>query len=278
MNSSRQILSLGPVVAAVVVISLLGIALPLYLAYEFDHDIPAEVEVSADQGDAHERTSHDEAPHLMARAEAASATLSDPFVDAAPESASADSGNPLLVPPISEPEIEASQVSNDDRTSWELPYQPAYWKASGWEFNAEGMLSGRDESAAMFRRAYVRFMLECRIEPQDEMAGPLKLRLKGSQPGALMTVAIDGRRLVATDDSRIPAAVIKEETVSHAATAGEPVRLKLAATGNRLIVSWDGEVVLTCNQIAAQSGHTVQFAFASSGAPWLIRDLRVEGE
>jgi hypothetical protein len=104
------------------------------------------------------------------------------------------------------------------------------------------------------------------------------VRLKGRQPKLSMTLAIDGARLIVTDDSRDPALVVKEEPVSPAPAPGAPVGLKLAATGNRLIVTWNGTAALTCNQIAGQSGRAVHLEFTTGRTPWRIRELRIEGE
>jgi hypothetical protein len=139
------------------------------------------------------------------------------------------------------------------------------------------MLSSGDDSTATFRRAYIQFMFECRIEPLDKSSEPLRVRLQGSSPNAVMTLAIGGARLSVTDDSRSPPALLKEATIPLT-TAGQPARLKLAATGNRLIVTWNGAAALTCNQIPAQSGRAVRFGFSAARTPWRVRDLRIEGE
>ncbi len=279
MSGSRQALQLGPVVAAIVVIAGLGIVLPLYLAYEFDRDAPAEVDVSDDQADTRDGESREDERAIVTRLAAnREFPVSDPFDDPTFEREPAESERASIHQSISERDATSPPVFEFDQTSWEAPFDSAYWKATGWKFDSAGMLSEGEESSATFRRAYEHFMFECQIEPQDDATGPLRVHLKGSQANSVMTLAIDGARLVVTDDSRIPPAVIKEESVSPAATNGEPVRLKLAATGNRLIVSWNGVVALTCNQIAGQSGRPVRFVFAADSTPWGIRDLRIEGE
>jgi hypothetical protein len=139
------------------------------------------------------------------------------------------------------------------------------------------MLSSGDESAATFRRAYVQFMFECRLEPQEKSSEPLRVRLQGPSPNSVMMLSIDGTRLAITDESRSPPVLLKETTISPA-LAGAPARFKLAATGNRLIVTWNGAAAVTCNQIATQSGRAIRFGFAAARTPWRIRDLRVEGD
>jgi len=266
-------------VAAVLVIAGLGIVLPLYLAYEFDRDGPAEVEVSDDQTDTREVNSRvNQRANVSRLAANREFPVSDPFDDPALERDPAEPESGAFLPPVAESDDAPSRAFDLEQTSWESPFDPAYWKAAGWKFDRDGMLSDGEESTAMFRRAYERFMFECQIEPQDDSSGPLRVHLKASTANSSMTLVIDGVRLVVTDDGSIPPVVIKEETISPAATNGQPARLKLGATGNRLIVSWNGAVALTCNQIAGHSGRPVRFVFAAANSPWRIRDLRIEGE
>jgi hypothetical protein len=281
MSDSRRLLQFGPVLAATVVIAGLGIVLPLYLAYEADRDAPAEIDISADQDDVENGASvngaHASSSLTTANTEAA---VTDPFDEEPSRSVAAEPEREPIRQLASESNGADDEIPNfdSDRTSWEAPFDPACWKATGWSFDSSGMQSEGKESTATFRRAYTRFMFECRIEPQSDTEGPLLVRLKRTQASSGMTLMIDGDRLTVTDETRTPAAVIKEETVSPAAAEGEPARLKLAATGNRLIVSWNGTVALTCNQIAGQSGRPIQFEFSSPRTPWLIRELRIEGE
>jgi hypothetical protein len=282
MSDSRPLLQFGPVLAATVVIAGLGIVLPLYLAYEARRDAPAEIDVSADENDS-ENSASVEARTFASRTTAnAEAAVTDPFDDPAAEPIASELDRaPIrrLNSETDDPDEEASADFDSGRTSWEAPYDPSYWKGTGWKFDSTGMRSDSEESTATFRRAYTRFMFECRIEPLEaDPSGPLCVRLKGPQANTVMTLTIDGDRLTVTDESRKPADVIKEETVSPSTSEGQPTRLKLAATGNRLIVSWNGTVALTCNQIAGQSGRPIQFEFTAPGTAWLIRDLRIEGE
>jgi hypothetical protein len=272
-------LQLGPVVAAIVVIAGLGIVLPLYLSYEADRDRPVEIDVSADEENSDDGVAVD-ASRVVGTSAVTEMAVADPF-DAPSTEPDPDEAERAPIQQLkSEPDnvdAEGPPEFDSERTSWEAPFHPVYWRATGWKFESAGMLSDGEESTAMFRRAYARFMFECRIEPQDETAGSLLVHLKGSQANPLMTLTIDGDRLMVTDDTRESPALIKSESVSCAAMAGQSARLKLAATGNRLIVSWNGTVVLTCKQVAGQSGRPTQFEFAA-GTPWLIRDLRIEGE
>lgn len=184
--------------------------------------------------------------------------------------------------PLAEPttalNTTRSAAFDPAQTSWEAPFDAAFWESTGWQFEPDGMVSTVPASAATFRRAYRRMMLECQIEPLELNSEPLTLRFKCHQTNAVMTLIIDGTRFVVTNDTRNPPLIIKDAVVSVSAAPGQPGRLKLAATGNRMIVTWNGGVALTCNQIACQSGHEIRFEFGASRTPWRIRELRIEGE
>jgi hypothetical protein len=277
-NGTRPALNLSSVLLAIVVIACLGIFLPLQLSYRAGSEGAADKSVKPDKSQNAPSTG----PPPPVTAETVSAAKPSAIYSAdvvTSEAASAEpiqdkvaDGNSPFLPRESRPSLDL------DQSSWEAPFDVAYWDSSGWKFDRDGMTSSGDESSALFRRRYAHFMFECQIEPLAEAAEPLRVRLKGRQPKMSMTLAIDGTRLIVTDDSRDPALVVKEEPVSPAPAPGAPVGLKLAATGNRLIVTWNGTAALTCNQIAGQSGRAVQLEFATSRIPWRIRDLRIEGE
>jgi hypothetical protein len=278
VNDSRPALNLGSVLLAIAVIAGLGIYLPLRLSYKSVGESPSREEPV--------QPAETRPPRLIVEPDVS--VTANAFPEEPPVLEPESSSPPVSVPtepvpaPVSvarpAPTNESAADDKTDQTSWDEPFDAKFWESSGWKFDSESMSSYGETSTATFRRAYVRLMFECHIEPQAESAEPLRVRLTGRQPNAVMTLTIDGDRLVITDDSRTLPTVIKEGTVSAAATAGQPSHLKLAATGNRLIVSWNGTVALTCNQIASQSGRAVRFEFATVRTPWRIRDLRIEGE
>ena len=277
-NGTRPALNLSSVLLAIAVIACLGICLPLQLSYHAGSEGAADKSIKPDKSQKAPSTG----PTSPVTAETVSAAKPSAFYSAdvvASEAASAEpiqepvaDSNPSSSPRESQPALDLYQ------SSWEAPFDAAYWDSSGWKFDPDGMTSSGDESSALFRRRYAHFMFECQIEPLAEAAEPLRVRLKGRQSKVAMTLAIDGARLIVTDDSRDPALVVKEESVYPAPAPGAPVGLKLAATGNRLIVTWNGTAALTCNQIAGQSGRAVQLEFATGRTSWRIRDLRIEGE
>ena len=281
-NGTRPALNLSSVLLAIVVIACLGIYLPLQLSYHAGSEGAPDKSVKPDKSQRAPSTG----PEPRVTAETVSAAKPSATYSANVVASEAGSWA-VSAEPIQEPVADSNPSSSprESRTSldlyqssWEAPFDAAYWESSGWKFDADGMTSSGVESLALFRRRYVHFMFECQIEPLAEAPEPLRVRLKGRQPKMVMTLAIDGARLIVTDDSRDPASVVKEEPVSPAPAPGAPVVLKLAATGNRLIVTWNGTAALTCSQIAGQSGRTVQLEFATGRSSWRIRELRIEGE
>src|SRR5262245_16523063 len=277
---SRPALSMGSILLAIVIIAGLGIYLPLHLSYRADGEVASDKSIKPAKSQSTHSTSR--VPPV-----AESVATAEPSASYSADVVASESGSvAATVEPVQEPAATATPSLSGEslsaidlqQSSWEAPFDALYWDSSGWKFDAEGMTSSGDESLALFRRTYVHFMFECQIEPLAEVAEPLRVRLKGRQSNTVMTLAIDGTRLVVTDDSRERATVIKVESISHGPASGSPGRLKLAATGNRLIVTWNGTAALTCNQIASQSGRAIRFEFAAGRTPWRIRDLRVEGE
>jgi len=280
-NDSRPALNLGSILLAIVIIAGLGIYLPLHLSYRADGEVASDKSVNSDKSQNSNSTSP--APAVVAKTVAATKPSASYSADVASAEAVAE---PASAQSIQEPVATASpslpgespSAPEVQQSSWEAPFDAAYWNSSGWKFDAEGMTCSGDESSALFRRTYVHFMFECQIEPLADVREPLRVRLKGRQSNTVMTLAIDGARLVVTDDSREGATVIKAESISPGPAAGSPGCLKLAATGNRLIVTWNGTTALTCNQTAGPSGRAIRFEFAAGRTPWRIRDLRIEGE
>lgn len=165
-----------------------------------------------------------------------------------------------------------------DQTSWELPFDAECWEANGWEFSSTGMRSTTPGSSALFRRGYRRLMLECRLTPLDGTHGPLQLRLITSTPKSALLVHVDGSRLALLDEQTKPPRLIKAAKLDPPCTRENPGRLRLAATGNRVVLAWNGRIALSCDQPAAQSGHSAQFEFLVAKAPFEVTALRVEGE
>ena len=169
-----------------------------------------------------------------------------------------------------------------EQTSWESPFDVTCWMATGWEFNGDAMLSGAEPASAMFRRPYRRMMLDCRMEPLPGAApaeiDPFEVRLALPGAAGALRVTVHSRSLVVTDDTQGEPLQIREVPLAPAVAASEPAHLRVAATGNRVVVSWNGRIALTCNQPAAHSGHEFTFAFVTGATGYRVTALRIEGE
>ena len=172
----------------------------------------------------------------------------------------------------------AKPIKFDPReTSWEDPFDAEFWEATGWKFDQQGMNSEAD-AKAVFRRTYRRLMLEAKIELLKEGDAPLQLRLLAPSNDALVEINLKGADLVLHDKSRNAGALLGTATLNPAPAPGRPGLLRVAATGNRLVLSWNGQIVLSCDQPATQSGRDLQIEWKAGGTPYRISHLRLEGE
>jgi len=157
-------------------------------------------------------------------------------------------------------------------------FVPADWQLRGWDATAEGMMSIAGEATALHRRTFQRLMLECDVEPLADVITPLRLRLHAAETKTTVTVAVGKQTLIVTDDSRAQPRVIKHAALAPELSPQNAGRLRVAATGNRLVISWNGKVALTCDQPAGQSGRPAQIELLADRTPYRITALRLEGE
>lgn len=160
----------------------------------------------------------------------------------------------------------------------ESPFDKSLWESEGWEFSDDSMTSVAGKATASFRRSYQRLMVECDVVPLEKPGTPLRLRLLAADSKTVVTFALHEKMLAVTDDSRSPSRLIKQVPLSPELAPDRHARLRIAGTGNRLVVSWNGKVVLTCDQPAGQSGRAVQLEFLAERTPYRVSTLRIEGE
>lgn len=164
-------------------------------------------------------------------------------------------------------------------TSWENPFVQEYWEGSGWKFESRGMSSEAEGPAsAVFRRSYRRLMLESRLELLKEGDSPIHLRLKAPENGALIQISVRGSELQLNDTGRNASRLSERANLEPALSLGKPGLLRLAATGNRFVLSWNGQIVLSCDQPSAQSGRDLQLEWKADATAYRISYLRLEGE
>lgn len=185
-------------------------------------------------------------------------------------------GNRPAAPPLPESVLETSTLT---ASSWENPFDEALWQSSGWQFSSQGMQTvGTGASSATFGRPYQKLMLECDILTGEPGAGSWELRLATPNSSALMSFNLhDDRISVTTEEHDLRKAVL-EKALAKRLSRDVPRQFRIVATGNRIVVSWDGRRLLTTEQLASQSGRDVTWSIHTNGAAFQIPRLRVEGD
>ena len=72
--------------------------------------------------------------------------------------------------------------------------------------------------------------------------------------------------------------LIKQRRFSVPFVLEKPTKLRLTATGNRVLVICNGTRVVNCSQPAEQSGRPLQLSFRTEGGGFRISSLGLEGE
>lgn len=193
--------------------------------------------------------------------------------------------------PATPPVLDATDIDLNP-TSWEDPFQPAYWHLAGWQFDGESMLCVSEESAvAVFRRPYQRLMVELRlVVPKPAASISVSSREGGAAAqgtfSVLLAAQTENRTAIVFAPRQVM--VIEERLgefieVGHAEwpqslVPGEAIHLRVAATGHRIVVSCNGTRVLSCDQPAMQSGRERHWALVSATPGLQITSMRIEGE
>ena len=172
--------------------------------------------------------------------------------------------------------IDAADLSP---SSWENPFSPDLWQSVGWNFTSQSMRApGTPPSSATFRRPYHKLMLECDILATEAPGSIWELQLATRNAQVLMSLILcDGRLTVVATENGL-AHVVVEKALNPPLTNKAPRQFRVVATGNRIVVSWDGKRFLSTEQLAAQSGREIVWSIHSSGAAYEIPRMRVEGD
>jgi len=164
-------------------------------------------------------------------------------------------------------------------TSWQDPFEQTYWKSQGWKFNGKSMHCPAHQSAqATFRRSYRKLMLEMQLEPLTEPV-TFKVQLDAPTSKVATTITInDEGVIVSVESPKRQPREIKRKNLELDIAPEKPGQLRIAATGNRLLIVWNGRRILTCTQPAEQSGRDLQATLVSESTGFRISNLRIEGE
>ncbi len=180
---------------------------------------------------------------------------------------------------LESPALDVLTPFDDLRTSWESPFSGECWDSLGWSFDGHAMRSTIAGAAATFSRPYARLMFDCLIEPLSEAPGQLVLQLHTSETQGALCVVIEGASisLVAKSESGM-SRVVRQAGVQPGLMPGAAVHFRLAAPGNRLLVSWNNRVVVACEAPGELGGRPAEVTLIAPASPMEIRGLRIEGE
>lgn len=164
-------------------------------------------------------------------------------------------------------------------SSWENPFSPELWVSSGWQFGKQSMSApGPEATSATFRRPYHKLMLECDLLAVEAPGSTWELQLATRNAQVVMSFIVsDGRLSVVTIENGL-AHVVAEKPLVASLSNSTPRQIRVVATGNRIVVSWDRKRLLSTEQLAAQSGREVVWSIHTSGAKYEIPRLRIEGD
>ncbi len=181
-------------------------------------------------------------------------------------------------PKSTEPKI-ARDTAGASPSSWQDPFASDLWDASGWTFTPQSMRpAGIGPASATFLRHYHKLMFECDILGAEEPGSTFELQLATRNAQVVMSLILSDGRLsvVATENGLAQVVIEKPLTVPLSNKTAR--QLRVVATGNRIVISWDHKRFLTTEQLAAQSGREIVWSIHTAGAAYQITQLRVEGD
>lgn len=194
----------------------------------------------------------------------------------APEVAGADpeAGEPIVHEPIRLPEVDGSDVGSQPRSL----YDADNWRLEAVTIDGESLVFQEETyNRATFVELLRVWMVEFDVQATSA-PGPLEVRLFAPSNGTLVTLVIDFDGVTVYKGRAASGEVLAESNLDEGLRAETPHRCRMVATGNRIVVSWDGVRVLTCDQPAEQSGVPAHIAFVSDGGGAKVTGLRIEGE
>ena len=177
-------------------------------------------------------------------------------------------------------DITASNEIDWSCTSWQDPFRKAFWNSRGWTFDKDSMQSGVNaEFSAQFKRGYRKLTLSFEIEPLGGRSpSSFVVRLDAPKQESTVTIELKSDRVVVSEVRDKKRRIIRQKKMTVELRKGKPLRLAVAATGNRLILILNGRRFLVCNQPAHQSGRDLHFSLVTRKSKFRVRKLRIEGE
>ncbi len=152
------------------------------------------------------------------------------------------------------------------------------WRCENCRVTTSGLVfDGTASAQALFLREFRHLMLEFQVKPTSD-EGALDVRLFSQSSKSQVTMRFDESGVTVFEGTPSRGKVLAQEEVDLELEAGRSKLCRIGATGNRIIVNWGTDRVLTCDQPAAQSGLKVLFAIKSEGGGFELTEFRIEGE
>jgi hypothetical protein len=165
-----------------------------------------------------------------------------------------------------------------DETSWQNPFDAKLWTTSGWQFETDSMSCPTGKRCvATFHRKYRKLMFEAEVTPTGKQ-GTLEIEFFAPRTNAIVSTVLTPKRLTVSAKTRRQQGEIRRRDGDYSIDAEKPGRLRITATGNRLLVFWNNRRVLSCNQPSQQSGQPLTITLVAPSAGWRISKMRLEGE
>jgi hypothetical protein len=167
------------------------------------------------------------------------------------------------------------------QSSWQDPFESELWVRSGCEVLADRLELTQDGTATFlrpYRRLRIEFSATSRAASESERAWPAQfelqlLNLAGGTSTAL--IVTEAEAAVAQRSESEWSFVRRVPFVASASPGGGTFRVN--ATGSRILVWRDNEMLLNCPQ-PSSDGADLFIQFASRDSDLVVSELRIEGE
>jgi hypothetical protein len=167
------------------------------------------------------------------------------------------------------------------QTSWQDPFDPELWDATGCELLEDRLELTQDGTATFlrpYRRLRIEFAATSSVASESELAWPAQFELHLIDPAAdtaTVLIMTEGEAAVA---QRIESEWSFVRRVPVAASTSDGAgTFRVNATGSRILVWRDNKMLLNCPQ-PSSDGADLFVQFASRDSDLVVSQLRIEGE
>lgn len=167
------------------------------------------------------------------------------------------------------------------QSSWQDPFESELWVETGCEVLADHLELTQDGTATFlrpYRRLRIEFAATSRAASESEHAWPAQFELHLLNPAAdtsTTLIVTESEAAIAQRDESEWSFVRRVPIVASASPGGGTFRVN--ATGSRILVWRDNEMLLNCPQ-PSSDGADLFIQFASRDSDLVVSELRIEGE